>query len=83
MKSTCERSPSAKKVSISLDADPSKKLQGTVTHIANVGEAEAESGFEGLRGEDRDRQGGHHAAARYDDGNEIETASIRTCSRVR
>lgn len=26
------------KVSISLDADPSKKLAGTVTHIANVGE---------------------------------------------
>lgn len=26
------------KVSISLDADPSKKLEGTVTHIANVGE---------------------------------------------
>jgi RND family efflux transporter MFP subunit len=26
------------KVQISLDADPTKKLQGTVTHIANVGE---------------------------------------------
>ena len=55
------------KVAIALDADPTKKLAGTVTGVANVGEQRPEPGLKGLRGEDRGHEGRHDAPAGHDD----------------
>ena len=55
------------KVLISLDADPTKKLSGTRHPHRQRRRAAAQPGFEGVRGQDRGRHGGHDASSRDDD----------------
>ena len=56
------------KVQITLDADPTKKLDGTVTAGRERRRAAAEPGFQGIRGQDRGREGRHDASPGHDDG---------------
>ena len=62
-----EARASARRSQISLDADPTKKLAGTVTQHRERRRAAAQPGLEGVRGEDRGREGRHHAAPGHDD----------------
>ena len=56
------------KVAITLDADPTKKLAGTVTQIANVGEQRPNQDSKVFEVKVEVTKAGHDAASRHDDG---------------
>jgi hypothetical protein len=63
------------KVQITLDADPTKKLDGVITAIANVASA-AQSGLEGIRGEGPGHEPDTTLRPGMTTANAIEVASL-------